>query len=152
MSTIKELESQYEFFHNPIKGVCVAKIDDYALVEYLLNEVTRIQNKMQKRGFSLNLNGVATKAIENCFPNESLIARARCDFNSGDEYSFEIGEVLSGHRLTSKIIALISDVVGAVEDEISSVVDFLDDEYWKSVHRYECAEERIDNIWENYDI
>lgn len=94
----KKMTDLFEYCHNPEKGVCVAFIKPENLEHLVGQEQVHFTEFLAKK-----LNEMYYPKFR-VYPCPKLVARAACNFEAGDTYSYEIGEKIAGARLRLKVL------------------------------------------------
>ena len=111
----KKMTDLFEYCHNPEKGVCVAFIRPKNVARLASQEQSHFTKFLAKK-----LPEIYYPKLR-VYPYPKLVARAVCNFEAGDTYSYEIGEKISGARLRLKVLEYLWSTFDGYMDYLEKV-------------------------------
>lgn len=127
----KKMTDLFEYCHNPEKGVCVAFIKPENLERLVGQEQVHFTEFLAKK---LRENYYPKFKV---YPCPKLVARAACNFEAGDTYSYEIGEKIAGARLRLKVLEYLWNTYDGYMDYLEKL--FQVSETYSDEFMYRCA-------------
>lgn len=132
----KKMTDLFEYCHNPEKGVCVAFIKPENLTHLVSQEQAHFTEFLAKK---LHESYYHYPKFRIC-PCPKLVARAVCNFEAGDTYSYEIGEKIAGARLRLRVLEYLWSAFDRYMDSLEKlfqVAETYNDEF---MYRYANAQ------------
>ena len=130
----KKMTDLFEYCHNPEKGVCVAFIKRKNLECLISQEQTHFTEFLAKKFHEIYCPKLRIH------PCPKLVARAVCNFEAGDTYSYEIGEKIAGARLRLRVLEYLWSAFDGYMDSLEKlfqVAETYNDEF---MYRYTNAQ------------
>lgn len=119
----EKMTEKFEYYHNPELGICVAVASRDVVTEIFQREMSALTNSIIKK-YGINRTEVRFNPIVEL---TKMSARATCNFEAGDTYSFELAEKISGNRLRTKIIFKIKDMIKNIADDAYDIYNLIED-------------------------
>lgn len=141
----KKMTDLFEYCHNPEKGVCVAFIKPENLKRLVGQEQAHFTEFLVKK---LHENYYPTFRV---YPCPKLVARAVCNFEAGDTYSYEIGEKIAGARLRLKVLEYLWSAFDRYMDSLEKLFQVSETYSDEFMYRYTNAQKLAVEALHNED-
>lgn len=130
----KKMTDLFEYCHNPEKGVCVAFIKPKNLAHLVSQEQAHFTQFLAKK-----LPEIYYPKLR-VYPYPKLVARAVCNFEAGDTYSYEIGEKIAGARLRLKVLEYLWSAFDRYMDSLEQLFQVAEIYNHEFMYRYDNAQ------------
>lgn len=137
MNPVNFIEDHYTVYIDEEKGTVVAKLDDRDFVNLLFSEVEHIHNKSDD---VVDMGELTCRVITNLLTQNEiqLVAKAKCNFASGETWNKDYGVELAVRRLTNQVLLLERKFWTKMEEKMYEI-------YERAAHHVDAYERRIEH-------